>query len=102
MAVSESRCLSPQLFEVEIPAVAEFENRPATCMSRPVRADSMADKVQPLPSVSTALALTPKRYTRSVKLMPTLRGVHSPDERLGIATVRKFWDLLTDVLVKIE
>lgn len=37
-----------------------------------------------------------------VSFGPTLRGVHSPDERLEIATVRKFWDLLTDVLVKIE
>ena len=37
-----------------------------------------------------------------VSFGPTLRGVHSPDERLEIATVRKFWDLLTDVLVHIE
>ena len=29
---------------------------------------------------------------------PTLRGVHSPDERLKIATVPKFWDLLLEVL----
>ena len=29
---------------------------------------------------------------------PTLRGVHSPDERLEIATVPKFWKLLTEVL----
>lgn len=29
---------------------------------------------------------------------PTLRGVHSPDERLEIATVQKFWDLLLDIL----
>jgi len=37
-----------------------------------------------------------------VSFGPTLRGVHSPDERLGIATVRKFWDLLVDVLAHIE
>ncbi|MBQ3259857.1 MAG: aminoacyl-histidine dipeptidase [Alistipes sp.] len=37
-----------------------------------------------------------------VSFGPTLRGVHSPDERLEIATVRKFWDLLADVLVHIE
>ena len=37
-----------------------------------------------------------------VSFGPTLRGVHSPDERLEIATVRKFWDLLVDVLLHIE
>ena len=31
---------------------------------------------------------------------PTLRGVHSPDERIEIATVQKFWDLLTDILME--
>lgn len=29
---------------------------------------------------------------------PTLRGVHSPDERIDIETVGKFWALLLDVL----
>ena len=29
---------------------------------------------------------------------PTILGVHSPDERLELATVEKFWDLLIDVL----
>jgi len=29
---------------------------------------------------------------------PTLRGVHSPDERIDIKTVGKFWALLLDVL----
>ncbi len=33
-----------------------------------------------------------------VSFGPTLRGVHSPDERLEIATVDKFWRLLTEVL----
>ncbi len=33
-----------------------------------------------------------------VSFGPTLRGVHSPDERLEIATVPKFWDLLLDTL----
>ena len=37
-----------------------------------------------------------------VSFGPTLRGVHSPDERLEISTVRKFWDLLADVLKRIE
>lgn len=29
---------------------------------------------------------------------PTLRGVHSPDEKINISTVDKFWRLLTDVI----
>ncbi len=29
---------------------------------------------------------------------PTMRGVHSPDEKINILTVDKFWKLLTDVL----
>ena len=32
-----------------------------------------------------------------VSFGPTLRGVHSPDERLEIATVPKFWKLLCEV-----
>ncbi len=32
---------------------------------------------------------------------PTLRGVHSPDERLEIATVDKFWRLLCDTLKRV-
>lgn len=33
-----------------------------------------------------------------VSFGPTLRGVHSPDERLEIATVPKFWDLMAEIL----
>lgn len=33
-----------------------------------------------------------------VSFGPTLRGVHSPDERMDISTVRKFWDLLLEIL----
>lgn len=33
-----------------------------------------------------------------VSFGPTLRGVHSPDERLEIATVGKFWAHLNDIL----
>ncbi|MBP3356877.1 MAG: aminoacyl-histidine dipeptidase [Rikenellaceae bacterium] len=33
-----------------------------------------------------------------VSFGPTLRGVHSPDERLEIATVDKFWRLLVETL----
>ena len=29
---------------------------------------------------------------------PTLRGVHSPDERCEIATVQMFWDFMCDIL----
>ena len=36
-----------------------------------------------------------------VSFGPTMRGVHSPDERLNIATVGRFWQLLTDVLKRI-
>lgn len=32
---------------------------------------------------------------------PNIRGAHSPDERVQISSVQKFWDFLTDVLVKI-
>ncbi|MEJ2595752.1 MAG: aminoacyl-histidine dipeptidase [bacterium] len=32
---------------------------------------------------------------------PTIKGAHSPDERLEIDTVMKFWDLTIDVLKKI-
>ena len=32
---------------------------------------------------------------------PTIKGAHSPDERLHIPSVKKFWDLLIDVLQKV-
>ena len=32
---------------------------------------------------------------------PTIKGAHSPDERLNIETVRKFWELTLDVLKNI-
>ncbi|MBN2638027.1 MAG: aminoacyl-histidine dipeptidase [Bacteroidales bacterium] len=32
---------------------------------------------------------------------PTIKGAHSPDERLNIETVQKFWDLTLDVLKNI-
>lgn len=41
-------------------------------------------------------------HLEMVSFGPTLRGVHSPDERLEIATVQKFWDLLVEVLRTIE
>ena len=41
-------------------------------------------------------------HLEMVSFGPTLRGVHSPDERLEIATVDKFWALLLDVLKRIK
>ena len=32
---------------------------------------------------------------------PTLRGVHAPGEKLEIASVQKFWDLLLDILAHV-
>jgi len=37
-----------------------------------------------------------------VSFGPTIRGAHSPDERINIETVDKFWKLLVDVLAKIK
>jgi len=33
---------------------------------------------------------------------PTIKGVHSPDERLNISTTGKFWKLLSEVLKRIS
>ena len=41
-------------------------------------------------------------HLEMVSFGPTLRGVHSPDERLEIATVDKFWKLLVEVLATIK
>jgi dipeptidase D len=40
-------------------------------------------------------------HLEMVSIGPTLRGVHSPDERLEISTVDKFWKLLIDTLINI-
>jgi dipeptidase D len=37
-----------------------------------------------------------------VSFGPTIRGAHSPDERISIETVDKFWKLLVDVLKNIR
>ncbi len=37
-----------------------------------------------------------------VSFGPTVKGAHSPDERMNIETVQKFWDLLIEVLQHIE
>ena len=41
-------------------------------------------------------------HLEMVSFGPTLRGVHSPDERLEVATVDKFWKLLVEVLRTIK
>ena len=41
-------------------------------------------------------------HLEMVSFGPTLRGVHSPDERLEISTVDKFWKLLVEVVATIE
>ncbi len=40
-------------------------------------------------------------HLEMVSIGPTLRGVHSPDERLEIPTVDKFWRLLVEILKNI-
>jgi dipeptidase D len=37
-------------------------------------------------------------HLEMISFGPTLRGVHSPDERLEISTVDKFWKLLVELL----
>lgn len=36
--------------------------------------------------------------TDMISFGPTIKGAHSPDERISIETTQKFWDLLLDVL----
>lgn len=36
-----------------------------------------------------------------ISIGPTMRGVHSPDERLYIPSVDKFWKFLTEILINI-
>ncbi len=40
-------------------------------------------------------------HLEMISFGPTLRGVHSPDERLEIATVPKFWELLKEILKRV-
>ena len=41
-------------------------------------------------------------HLEMISIGPTLRGVHSPDERLEIATVDMFWKLLTGTLAGLK
>ena len=36
-----------------------------------------------------------------VSFGPTIKGAHSPDERLDIVSTQKFWDLLVEILKRI-
>ena len=40
-------------------------------------------------------------YLDMISFGPTIKGAHSPDERIDIETNQKFWDLLLDVLENI-
>ncbi len=40
-------------------------------------------------------------YLDMISFGPTIKGAHSPDERLNIPTVKKFWELLVEVLEKL-
>lgn len=40
-------------------------------------------------------------YLDMISIGPTIKGAHSPDERMNIETVSKFWDLLLDILKNI-
>ncbi len=44
------------------------------------------------------LFLTKYPHLDMISIGPTVKGAHSPDERMNIPTVQKFWDLLVDVL----
>ena len=36
-----------------------------------------------------------------VSFGPTITGAHSPDERVEISSVEKFWDLLLELLAEL-
>jgi len=40
-------------------------------------------------------------YLDMISFGPTIKGAHTPEERIDIETTKKFWDLLLDVLKKI-
>ena len=40
-------------------------------------------------------------HLEMVSFGPTMRGVHSPDERLEVASVDKFWRLLREVVTAV-
>ncbi|MEN8120398.1 MAG: aminoacyl-histidine dipeptidase [Bacteroidota bacterium] len=48
------------------------------------------------------LFLTKYPHLDMISFGPTIKGAHSPDERMNIPTVQKFWDLLVDVLENVK
>ena len=40
-------------------------------------------------------------YLDMISFGPTIKGAHTPEERISIETTKKFWDLLIDVLQKV-
>ena len=40
-------------------------------------------------------------HIEMISIGPTIRNAHSPDEKVEIATVQTYWDLLTRVLADI-
>ena len=40
-------------------------------------------------------------YLDMISFGPTIKGAHTPEERIDIETTKKFWDLLIDVLINI-
>jgi dipeptidase D len=41
-------------------------------------------------------------YLDMISFGPTIKGAHSPDERINIETTEKFWKLLLDVLKTVK
>ena len=52
----------------------------------------------PLSALMCGLFLDKYPSLDMISFGPTLQGVHSPDERMLIPTVQKFWDHLLDIL----
>ncbi|MCF6242661.1 MAG: aminoacyl-histidine dipeptidase, partial [Bacteroidales bacterium] len=48
------------------------------------------------------LFLTKYPYLDMISFGPTIKGAHSPDERMHIPSVQQFWDLLVEVLANIK
>jgi len=48
------------------------------------------------------LFLTKYPYLDMVSFGPTIKGAHSPDERMEIKSVQKFWDLLVEILRNVD
>ena len=40
-------------------------------------------------------------YTQMISFGPNIRGAHSPDEKVQISSVQKFWEFLLETLKRI-